>query len=66
MELPPAEELPLEPEPLEEDFPPPDDVPDEARGGCVHDSPISTILNASFTPALSAPADGSCEHIFQL
>ncbi|WP_371772973.1 hypothetical protein [Streptomyces sp. NBC_01438] len=45
--LPPELELPP-PLPPDEDDPPLLDVPlEEARGGCTHDSPASTILNES-------------------
>lgn len=68
--LPPEPEPEPEPElPPDEDEPPLVDVPpepDEARGGFAHDSSASTILNVTLVAVLYVPAEGLCEHTFQL
>ncbi|WP_328331403.1 hypothetical protein [Streptomyces sp. NBC_00455] len=69
VELPPVDVLPpeLEPELADECDPPLlDALPDEARGGCAHDSPDSTTLNASSVVVLYVPAEGVWVHTFQL
>lgn len=69
VELPPVDVLPSEPElpPPDEDDPPLLDVaPDEGRGGCAHDSFTPTILKASLVAVRYVPAEGLCEHTFQL
>ncbi|MFF7363012.1 hypothetical protein [Streptomyces sp. NPDC008125] len=66
-DVPPPELLPPE-----DDDPPLVDVPpdelsaDEALGGFAQDSPTPTILKATFVDVLYVPADGLCEHTFQL
>ncbi|MGW1466421.1 hypothetical protein ACWCPT_18985 [Streptomyces sp. NPDC002308] len=80
--LPPVVVLPPElllPPPDEEDPPlvdvlpdePPDELlddplDDEALGGFEQDSLTPTILKATFVDVLYVPADGLCEHTFQL
>ncbi|MGW2842742.1 hypothetical protein ACWCWD_33760 [Streptomyces sp. NPDC001493] len=70
---PPDEEDPplvdvLPDEPPDEllDDPLDDPLDDEALGGFEQDSLTPTILKATFVDVLYVPADGLCEHTFQL
>ncbi|MCX5396628.1 hypothetical protein [Streptomyces sp. NBC_00102] len=59
--LPDEDEPPLVDEPLLDEL-----LPEDALGGFAQDSLTPTILSASLAGVLYVPADGLCEHTFQL